>query len=367
MPTMTLTDLTVRNLKASDKRITYFDNNLRGFGVRVTTTGKKSYVLIAGEDRKRTKLGDVGIIKLTDAREKAKGILAKRQLKGDDEVPDISFDDAFKTFLKAYAEKNKASTVYETTRILRRHLEPAFTGKKLHDTKKAKVVGLLDEIEKVSIRRHFYTAMHTFFKWCRRYDLRNPLEGVEKPPKSPARTRLLTDVEFVTVWQASLGMGKYGLLMRCLLVSGQRLNQFASLDSAFIDTGRREITWPGHLMKNNQEFILPYGDLLHSLLPQGEGLLFAGEDGQPWNNWTDPHNELLQLAKVAHFTRHDCRRFYSSTHSRIGTPPHIRELLLTHSFGTEVTRTYDRYTYLAEKRTAQVAYETHLQALIAAH
>jgi ATP-dependent DNA ligase len=60
-------------------------------------------------------------------------------------------------------------------------------------------------------------------------------------------------------------MGKYGLLMRCLLVSGQRLNQIASLDSAFVEPGERQITWPGHLMKNNQEFILPYGDLLHKL------------------------------------------------------------------------------------------------------
>lgn len=33
----------------------------------------------------------------------------------------------------------------------------------------------------------------------------------------------------------------------------------------------------------------------------------------------------------------------------------------------EVSQTYDRYSYLPEKCTAQVAYETHLSNLITAH
>ena len=61
MPSIALTDLTVRNLKpVPGKRVTYLDKALKGFGVRVTEHGAKSYVLTYGEDRKRITLGIVG-------------------------------------------------------------------------------------------------------------------------------------------------------------------------------------------------------------------------------------------------------------------------------------------------------------------
>ena len=77
-----LTDLTVRHLKpVPGKRVTYLDKAIKGFGVRITENGIKTFVLTYGRDRKRVKLGDVGILALKDARDKAKDILAKRQLR----------------------------------------------------------------------------------------------------------------------------------------------------------------------------------------------------------------------------------------------------------------------------------------------
>jgi hypothetical protein len=116
----------------------------------VTEKGEKSFVLTYGEDRKRVKLGDVGIVALKDAREKAKDILATRQLNDAEESPSIDFDDALRTYLKAYAVKNKPQTVYETTRLIAGFLEPVYTGKKLGDAKKTKLVSILDGIESVA-------------------------------------------------------------------------------------------------------------------------------------------------------------------------------------------------------------------------
>lgn len=366
---MHLNDLVVRSLPFQETgQKDYIDDTIAGLTLRV---GKrtKTFMLVVGtgKARKRHTLGKYPHLSLQDARKKARILIGQREAAPKEDAPKVPFDDALDKFLTAYAEKNKDSTVYETTRLLNRHLKPVLTGKSLRDAKKWRLVEILDEIEKVSIRRHFYTAAYTFFRWTRRYDLPNPLEGVEKPPKSKSRSRLFTPAEFLTIWRESLALGTYGRLYRVLLISGQRLGQIANLHADFIDRGKRQITWPPELMKTNKEFTLPYGDLLHSLLPQGEGLLFAGEDGEPWDNWTDPHNDLLERCQLPHFTRHDCRRFYSSTHSQIGTPPHVRELLLSHALGNEVSQTYDRYSYLEEKRSAQVAYEGHLQTLIAAH
>ena len=363
MPVVTLTELTLRSLKPPERGfVIYTDKSLKGFGVRVTANGARAYVLTYGPDRRRITIGDAGLVKLADARKKAKDMLADRQLHGD--TPQVSYDDAFERFMAGYVEKNKPSTVRETERLLAKHLSPALKGKKLDKATKPRIVDILDGIKARSERRHFYTAAYTFFRWCRRYDLPNPLDGVEKPSKSQSRARLITEDEFRRIWAASLECGTYGLLVRVLAVTGQRLNQIASLSGKFIERNDRTILWPPALMKNNREFLLPYSDLLHSLLPQGDGLLFTTEEGKPWNSWTDPHIELLKLAGVQHFTRHDWRRFYSSTHSAIGTQPHIRELLLSHSFGTEVSRIYDRHTYLAEKREAQAHYERHLAALL---
>jgi hypothetical protein len=45
MPTVTLTDMTIRALEpAEGKRVTYLDKYLEGFGVRVTENGAKPYV-----------------------------------------------------------------------------------------------------------------------------------------------------------------------------------------------------------------------------------------------------------------------------------------------------------------------------------
>jgi hypothetical protein len=111
-----LTDLTVRSLKpVPGKRVTYLDKAIKGFGVRVTENGAKSFIPTYGEDRKRITLGIVGIVALKDARDKAKDILAKRQLDTADDTPSIRFDDALRTYLKNYAAKAKPMTVYETT------------------------------------------------------------------------------------------------------------------------------------------------------------------------------------------------------------------------------------------------------------
>ena len=87
MPRVTLTELTIRNLKGvPGKQVIYLDKSLKGFGVRVTENRQRSFVLTYGADRKRVKLGDVGIIQLSQAREKARSILAERQLNGDGDV-----------------------------------------------------------------------------------------------------------------------------------------------------------------------------------------------------------------------------------------------------------------------------------------
>jgi integrase len=362
---MHLTDLAIQRLRVDAGQKDFTDDDIPGLTLRVGKRAKTFMLLVgSGESRERIKLGryDPPRFTLSMARSRAKEIIGERQ-KAKTSTHKTPTQDALDRFREQYAEKNKPSTVEETFRLLNRYLP--LTGH-LNDLTRRQMVQILDGIDALSERRHFYTAAHTFFRWSRRYDVPNVLEGVEKPAKAPRRSRLLTDEEIAFVWQKSLLLGSYGRLCRVLIASGQRAKQIAHLHSDHLDRSQRVIVWPWELMKGNREFLLPYGEVLNAQLPQGRGLLFANEKGRPWNSWSDPHDELLELTGLPHFTRHDFRRYYSSTHSAIGTPPHIRELLLSHAIGSEVSRTYDCYTYLSEKRAAQQAFEQHLSKLIAA-
>jgi Arm DNA-binding domain len=105
IPTISLTDLTVRHLKAAEgKRITYLDKSLKGFGVMVMPSGHASYVLTYGPERRRVKLGDVGIVRLADARSQARQRLSRFQLGQEKETGSPTFETARDEFLAAKRE-----------------------------------------------------------------------------------------------------------------------------------------------------------------------------------------------------------------------------------------------------------------------
>ena len=57
MPKVHLTDLSVRALKAPENgTVTYFDDVTPAFGVRVSYGGKKTWIVIRGKRRSRTRL-----------------------------------------------------------------------------------------------------------------------------------------------------------------------------------------------------------------------------------------------------------------------------------------------------------------------
>jgi hypothetical protein len=81
---MRLTEISVRALRPTPKQKTYFDDVLRGFGVRVSPAGTKSWVLMHGKARKLTTIGRVDAVGLKEARDKARLLLTK---KDDETIP----------------------------------------------------------------------------------------------------------------------------------------------------------------------------------------------------------------------------------------------------------------------------------------
>jgi Arm DNA-binding domain len=75
---MRLTDMTVRTVPAPEQgQKTYFCDQVPGFGLRVSKSGTRSFVVIHGRSRQRTTIGKYGVIGLADARKRAREILAE--------------------------------------------------------------------------------------------------------------------------------------------------------------------------------------------------------------------------------------------------------------------------------------------------
>jgi len=193
---MKLTDLVIRALLVPAKgQKTYRDGVLPGFGCRVSQGGAKTFVVQYGADRRLITIGRYPIISLADAREEAKRILAEATL-GKHRPRSIRWDEARELYLAACNEKNRASTVYAYSRILKRHF--AFGRQQLTEITPEDIERKLGNIKARAERNHALVAVKVFLGWCqkppRRYIPHNPCEGMV-PTKRKARKRILTDAE----------------------------------------------------------------------------------------------------------------------------------------------------------------------------
>jgi hypothetical protein len=77
---MHLTDITIKALKPPPSgQVTYTDDSLPGFGVRVSQGGVKSFVVVYGRSRRRVTIGRYPTISLQKARTTARAMLAEHR------------------------------------------------------------------------------------------------------------------------------------------------------------------------------------------------------------------------------------------------------------------------------------------------
>lgn len=142
--------------------------------------------------------------------------------------------------------------------------------------------------------------------------------------------------------------------MQPLILTGQRVNQIASLRAEFIDDDKKTISWPATLMKGNRPHNIPYGKMATAILGTlpDEGLLFPakGKPDKSVYGFSKHKTELDTLSGVSNYTLHDIRRTFRTGLAFLKVLPHIGERLLDHRTGivSQVEAIYDRFQYLEE-------------------
>ena len=349
------------------KQVTYLDRSLKGFGVRVGTE-TMTYVLIYGPNRTRVKLGEVGILKLGDARQKARTLLAERQLGVHQPKGHETYERAVAGFLDACRAKNRPRTVRDYTRLLSRH---GFGAERLSDISPREVQKKIDRLSDTpSEQAHAQAALKIFFAYCVRRDLidKNPMARIDRPTRAPSRSRILSADELAGVWNACGGM--FGDIVRLCILTGQRRSEIAQLTADMIEGD--SIRLPPSLAKNRREHLFPIGPMAQEIIGQlpKEGYLFPARKtwragGTVYNAWNKDKPTLDKASDVTGWVLHDLRRTLVSGWAALGIRLEVTEKYINHVSGTHggIVGIYQRHTFLPEMRDAVLKWEDYLSTV----
>jgi integrase len=393
-----VTDVTIRGLKAAPagKRVEVWDELVSGFGVRVTDTGKKSFVLYTrfnGEPSRR-KIGDVGKISLAEARRKAKEWLelagqgrdpkAEAQAARLAEEGRATFGAAMEKYIARHVRKTRKAKAVE--REIRKELMPRFGRVALVDVTRrdiAKMVGEIRDRGALFQAHHILGHARTFYNWA----IAQEEFGVEispcdrlKPNKligpKHHRTRVLADDELRAIWKATGTLGyPLGSLYRLLLLTGARLSEASGARWSEFDLPSRLWTVPPERFKSNATHLVPLApdavELLEGLPRWTEGdFVFSTRYGRiPINGFSKAKSGLDALVAEElgrdpePYVTHDLRRTVRTRLSQLRVPTEIAELVIGHG-RKGLAAVYDRHEALDERREALELWGTRLRSIV---
>ena len=402
MTKSTLTDVKLRNLKPDGRaRIEIWDSQLPGFGVRVSQTGTKSFILLYrmfGRPRRMT-LGRYPQLSLAEARVAAREAMnavandvdpqadTKIKVKPGEPAPSKTetrskhrLDKVIAEFVIKHCQRNnRASTAHETARVLNAHLTSQWPARDIRKIEKSDIHGLLDDLVeagKPSAANHALAAIRKFFNWCveRGYIDTSPCLGIKSPTKAVSRSRVLNDQELAKIWQASFEVGApFGSIVRLLLTTGQRRSEVGSLRWENIDMDEALWTLPAEHNKSGRIHSVPLTKIalaeLKSVSKSSEIFVFPSlrSPTRCFSGFSKCKIRLDALSGVTDWTLHDLRRTVATGLASMKVPPYIVEKLLNHSSGSfsGVAGVYNRFEYREEIRDALHSWEQHITNLLA--
>jgi len=352
-----LTDMGVQKLAPG----TYFDTKTPAFGIRVGKH-RRTWLIYKGKSRRVVTLGHYPELTLQEARKRAYTALgATEAVKAT-----ITFPEAVTAFLDQ--DRWRPGSKRVLTSNLRKFSWQGQLARITHE----QVIEALDWIERSSARAHALKDIRTFFNWCvPRYLATSPAVGI-KMDKQPSRDRVLTDDELKAVWVAADDCGQFGVIVKLLMLTGQRRTEISSLQWDWVKSDR--ITLPATLTKNGREHCFPVAAMVAELVKSpavtGRDLLFpvrstAAGPRAP-SGWSSGLRMLHKLSGTSGWTLHDLRRTFATGLAKLGTPIHVTEKILNHVSGSlsGMALIYNRHDYWAEQVAAMKAWEERLLAIV---
>jgi integrase len=418
MPKIKLTQLACERLKPPPpdvQSITYWDQHLPGFGLRVSSRGRKTWIAMYRVNRKEVMetIGTMYIMpSVAQARDAARASMIKAR-QGINPVEErraaealaaesaareaFTFPKLVERYMREHAERHtRPSTARETRRTLNRAVT-VWTDRPANSICKSDVRGLIDDIANKRLRKQtgavggaliesnsVLGSLRTMFKWAVREEIltTDPTEGVAKRGKEVPRDRVLDADELRLFWEGAEQLGwPFEPLFKLLLITAQRRDEVSSMAWSELDLERSRWTIPATRSKNGKAHHVHLSPLAISIivqLPRLEGSLVFSTTGS-----TSVSGHSTAKARVDEFMRgklnsadsadfpgwtlHDLRRTATTIMAEeLKIAPHVVDKILNHTAGTisGVARVYNRAEYLDERRGALEAWGQWIEALV---
>ncbi|SFT10995.1 Integrase [Methylobacterium sp. yr668] len=369
-------------LPAGKDRLVVFDDDLPGFGLRVSAGGSRQWIVqyrnAIGQTKRET-LGRVGLLSATDARRAASERLARAKLGEDPHAEKqlakaralVTLGSKVNPYLEAAASRLRDSSLRDATRYMRVAWKPLHR-EPLHAVTRAKVAERLAEISKDSgpyAANRARATLSAFFAWLIGTGAAetNPVMGTIKTAQEEKRRRVLTPDEIKSVLKACRD-DDFGSIVRLLLLTGQRREEVAGLTWAELDLVGGIWHLPGERTKNSLPHDVPLSrpalDILAKVQPiSGRAYLF-GDGAGAFSGFSKAKAALDKRSGVTDWRLHDLRRTVSTGMNERGVLPHVVEAVLNHISGSRagVAGVYNHALYNPEKRAALDLWANYLAA-----
>jgi integrase len=282
-------------------------------------------------------------------------------------------EDLMETFIAQHLSQNRSGG--EISRLLRREVGKAWTGKSIHEISKRHVVEVISAIEQrgaPAAANKTLKSIKTFLRWCvgRAILEQSPAEGVPLPAKEVARDRVLDDQELAQLILAARKIGgPYGGIVELLALTGQRREEVARVNWQELDLKKRIWTIPKSRTKNGKAHVVHVSDQALAVLKrvdQRGPLVFSLLGTKPFQEFSRAKSLLDQISGVSGWRLHDLRRTCVSGMARLGVAPHVADKILNHQAGTisGVAAGYQRHDFLAEREKALDIWGAHVGKLL---
>ena len=397
MSKQNLTDRFIKSRRAAlpGRRDDYADAIVPGLAMRVTDRGHKSFVLVTRYPSNplhptRRLLGDVGVITLEQARQKAREWLEligkridpkleeARQRAAAQRRQQNSFAAVAAEFLDRHASGLKKSA--EARRIIEQEFVKRWGQRPVTDIMPEEVAVAIRAIVKRGSPYQAHNALgyiRRLYSWA----IGTHEFGVEASPverlspkdligKREARDRTLSDDELRAVWNAAGQMGyPYGDIFRLLILTGQREREIADMRWPEVDIGKKLVTIPAARMKGDRAHEVPLAPealALLSGLPRfagGECVFTTTGGAKPVNGFSKAKARIDKLSEVAGWVIHDLRRTVRTHFSALPVEDLVRELVIAHA-KPGLHKVYDLHAYRDEKRRCLELWEKRLRSII---
>ncbi|TXM72923.1 site-specific integrase [Methylobacterium sp. WL69] len=367
-----------------------WDDALRGFGIKVNAGGARQWVAQYRTPDGRTPrvtIGRVDTLSLDEARKAARIILGKAQTGSDPQAEKVAakaaaavtLESVIRLYLSHAESRLRPRSFQETERHLLKGWAPLHA-RPINAIRRAEVaaqLGVIAQTGRVNGSRA-RAALSALFSWAIGEAIAeaNPVIGTHRPAGNEAsRDRVLTEAEVKAVWLACRD-DDHGLMVRLLLLTGQRREEVGGLEESELDLAAGIWTLPATRTKNRRPHEVPLSPLALEILArkprvQGRALVFGlGEGG--FSGWSNSKERLDKRIAAVGFEMpawrlHDLRRTMATMMAEsLAVPPHIIEAIINHVSGARsgVAGIYNRASYRTEKRDALNRWALHLAALV---